>query len=134
MTFVDVPNAGGMDFIKWRARKHGVESRCYFMDTNEYFNTMLNSSFDYILFLDVIEHLKRWQRPIKKFAQDLKRGGVIICNFNRLLDFTNAEHIFMDKKSAKEYFIKCGLFPHGSMYYLRDFSDFKHDADEVPIQ
>lgn len=126
VTFVDIPGNGGIEFVKWRAKKHEIEERCHFFSDEAFLGApLLVDCFDYILMLDVIEHIPFEDCPtiLKRVARSLKPGGVLVNNFDLMKDYDNPEHINLNKRGVKEILIENKVFPFGPMFFVKDYSE-----------
>ena len=120
--FVDIEGAGGYEFVKWRAKRRGVEDRC---------GWKLGGPYDFILLLDALEHFPDPNALMRKLAPLLKDNGVVVTNYFYLGDHDNLEHISMDKETVKDTFISCGIYPlNPAVWIKRDlgFMDKKEDV------
>lgn len=113
MDFVDLDGTPAYEFLKWRAKKRNVS--CRFEWTGEY---------DFILFLDSIEHLKDWRPVLQKAVETLKPDGFIITNFFLNQDYENLEHINMDKQGVQEFFTAQGLYPVNQIVWIKKDLNF----------
>lgn len=110
MDFIDVPDAPGTKFIRWRAKHRGIEHRCGYELTGPY---------DYALFMDSIEHFVDWTGILRRVVDSLKPGGSIITNYFLNGDFANQEHINMDHNAVYQYLISLGMFPNNQLVFQK---------------
>lgn len=108
--FVDLDGTPAYEFLKWRARKNGVENRC---------GWTLNQGYDYAMFLDSIEHFQNWKEILSEVCSRIKDGGVIITNYFNNTDFDNIEHISMDHESVKNHLLSLGFYPTNEMVWVK---------------
>ena len=113
MDFIDLDGAPGYEFTKWRAKKRNIN--CSFEWTGDY---------DFILFLDSIEHLLEWKEVLQRAADSLKPEGFIITNFFLNQDYENLEHVNMDKEAVQKFLIERGLYPINQLVWLKKDMDF----------
>ena len=113
MDFVDLDGAPAYEFTKWRAKKRNIN--CGFEWSGDY---------DFILFLDSIEHLKDWKPVLQKAVDSLKPEGFIITNFFLNQDYDNLEHINMDKPAVQSFLTSNGLYPINQLVWLKRDLDF----------
>ena len=122
--FIDVDGAGAYEFTKWRAKKRGVEDRC---------SWKLGDNYDYIFFLDSIEHFANWREILGDAIGRLKEGGAIITNYWLNNDYANPEHISMDKDAVKDFLISKGVYPVSEILWVKKDIGFmdrkKEDRD-----
>lgn len=99
--FVDVPGGASEKFIRWRCEKHGVKD----------YSFELGDDYDWIMFLDSIEHLNPDKAPelLKDLIARLKTGGSLVTNYFYNNDMANVEHIYMRHLEVKDLFINEGL-------------------------
>lgn len=103
MDFIDVDGAEAYEFTKWRAKKRGVSERC---------GWTLGGPYDYVFFLDSLEHLPNWKEVLTDIASRLKdRTGALITNFFQNQDYLNPEHVNMDKQGVKAHLLSLGIYP-----------------------
>ncbi len=111
LDFIDVPGAGAYEFTKWRAKKRGILDRCGWDWKGPY---------DYIFMLDSIEHIEDWRGMLDKVEAHLKENGALITNYFFNQDYTNPEHISMDKNAVKEHLIKLGIYPSNQYIWVKN--------------
>lgn len=109
--FVDIDGAAGYEFVKWRASRREVKDRCGFE---------LNGPYDFIIMMDVIEHLKDWKETLAKVLSKLKPGGMFVTNYFILNDYDNPEHINMDKRAVKKFLVENDMTPGNQMFWRKD--------------
>ncbi len=102
MDFVDIDGTYAYEFTKWRAKHRQVESRC---------GWELRGPYDYILLMDVIEHLKDWKSVLSDICSRLRHNGAIVTNYFNNYDARNPEHINMDKSAIKKLFVEHSIYP-----------------------
>jgi 2-polyprenyl-3-methyl-5-hydroxy-6-metoxy-1,4-benzoquinol methylase len=108
--FIDVDGAGGYEFTKWRANKRNLNGKV---------GWKWGGPYDYILFLDSLEHLKNWEEILEKSVDALKDNGFIVTNYFIMKDFTNIEHINMDKKEVMSFLVNKGVYPINEMVFIK---------------
>lgn len=103
MSFVDIPDSEAIKFVKWRCDKYEINDRCGFK---------LGEDYDFILMMDVIEHLHpdTAEDTLVDIISRLKPGGSIVTSYWITYDYRNAEHIFMKHDKVKELFKHEGMF------------------------
>lgn len=109
--FVDIDGAGGIEFLKWRIKKYDLESRV---------GWKIQGPYDFVLMMDIIEHLKDWEPVLDNIFGRIKEGGAVITNFFRNMDFDNSEHINMDHKSVMKFFYSRKLIPRTEHIWFKD--------------
>lgn len=89
---MDIAGTGTFEFLKWRAKRHGVELT--FAESRGGVPALSGHRFDAIVAMDVLEHFPspEWRRVLKELVAHLKPGGVLFCNNAILDDPTHAEH------------------------------------------
>lgn len=108
--FIDVDGAGAYEFTKWRAKKRGIEDRC---------GWKLEGPYDYVFMLDSIEHLKDWKEILIDVISRLKERGALITNFFHNQDYTNPEHINMDKPAVMQFLTDNGVYPVNEYMWVK---------------
>jgi 2-polyprenyl-3-methyl-5-hydroxy-6-metoxy-1,4-benzoquinol methylase len=107
--FIDVDGAGAYEFTKWRAKKRGIS--CGFK---------LDGEYDYVFMLDAIEHIEDWQSTLNDVAKHLKENGALVTNYFDNEDYTNPEHVSMDKGAVQKHLISLGLYPHNNYLWVKN--------------
>lgn len=123
LDFIDVPGAGGYEFLKWRAKKRGVEDRC---------GWDWGGPYDYVFMLDSIEHLQDWESVMTEVCDRLKPTGALITNYWRNADYLNPEHINMNKEAVKNFLISKNIYPLNELLWVKKdlgFMDRKGEQD-----
>lgn len=111
MDFIDVDGAGAYEFTKWRAKKRGISERC---------GWSLKGPYDYIFMLDSLEHIADWRGALNDVDKHLKENGVFITNYFQNQDYTNPEHVSMDKAAVKKYLIALGIYPLNELQWIKN--------------
>jgi 2-polyprenyl-3-methyl-5-hydroxy-6-metoxy-1,4-benzoquinol methylase len=119
--FIDIDGSAAYEFTKWRAKKRGIEDRC---------GWTLGGQYDYVLFMDAIEHLRDWRGVLSDVIARLKTGGAIITNYFRNNDFANVEHISMNHAEVSRFLTQNGVFPLNELLWVKKDLDFM-DKGEV---
>lgn len=109
MDFIDVDGAAAYEFTKWRAKKRGVD--CGFM---------LNGEYDYIFMLDSLEHIEDWRGTLDLIDKHLKQNGALITNYFDNQDYTNPEHVSMDKDAVKKHLVSLGIYPRNEYLWVKN--------------
>jgi len=112
MDFVDVDGAPAYEFLKWRSQKRGMTNRCGWEPGHI-------GDYDYVLLLDSLEHMPHWQATLELAVNGLREGGAIFTNFFLNQDTENPEHVFMDKKAAKDFLVTRGVYPLNQICWVR---------------
>ena len=113
MDFIDLDGSPAYEFTKWRAKKRDI--KCGFEWSTDY---------DFIMFLDSIEHLANWREVLQKAIDNLIPNGFIITNFFLNQDYENLEHINMDKDGVKELLTDNGIYPLNEIVWIKKDLDF----------
>jgi len=126
MTFIDIDGAEAYEFLKWRAKRRGVEGRC------EWDWGPAEERWNYVLLLDAIEHWRDWEGMLERIERRLRHKGYIITNYFVLKDKNNPEHIMMDKQAVKNWFINHGIYPTGPWTLVKQDLGFM-DRPAAPV-
>ena len=106
--FCDIDGASGFEFLKWRCNKHNIE----FNGTDGRKLLDIIDTFDVVLAMDSIEHIKDWESIVNKLCNLLNNEGILISNIFKLADETdNVEHISLDKVAIATKLLENGLYP-----------------------
>jgi len=110
MDFVDLDGAPAYEFLKWRVDKRQVEGagweKC--------------GPYDFMLFLDSIEHLKDWAQILDDAVGRLKPKGILITNYFDTHDYNNPEHISMDHNAVAEFLVSRHMVPKSNTLWIKD--------------
>jgi len=121
--FCDIPGSVPYEFLKWRAKKHGLNgTRALFIDDPET-QWPGDATLDWVTCLDSIEHLPdgEWQCLLERISNSLVAFGGLLTNFVMLEDDNNSEHIFMDKGEFMKECVKHFLYPlNTAVFQKRD--------------
>jgi hypothetical protein len=110
LDFVDIDGTYAYEFLKWRIKKHDLMDRAGFK---------LQGPYDYVLMLDIIEHLKDWEKVLDNIISRMPYRGVFLTNFLRNNDTENPEHIFMDKEAFKEFMYSRKVYPMNDLVFVK---------------
>jgi GT2 family glycosyltransferase len=127
MDFIDVDGAPAYEFVKWRVKKRGIADRCGFK---------LGGRYDFVLFLDAIEHLPNWEEVLEDVISRMKDGAAFITNYFKNMDFSNPEHISMDHKAVRGFLIDRDIYPVNILVWCKNpkigmMDKGKENADAV---
>ena len=122
MDFIDINGSTAYEFTKWRAKKRGVEDLC---------GWSWGGLYDYIFFLDSIEHLENWEEVLAEAAKRLKTNGGIITNYYLNYDNKNPEHISMDKDAVTKHLISLGIYPLSEILWVKKDLGFMDRGKEA---
>ena len=111
--FVDIDGATPYEFLKWRAKKYGLDG------TYARFHWPDPMSCDYVIMLDSTEHLEDWKGVLLRCKSVLKPLGIVISNFMLNEDKNNNEHVFMDKPEFLKFMATIGLYPINTVVFQR---------------
>jgi len=94
------------DFIEWRIKKYGLADAVVVAKLPE-----PDASYDFVLLLDAIEHMnpEGLEEEMEGIIGMLKVGGVILTNYFDNRDYTNPQHINMDKGRVRRTMVRLGL-------------------------
>lgn len=110
MDFVDIDGAPAYEFLKWRVAKHSLEKGAGFS---------IRGPYDFLIFLDSIEHLQNWQKVLDQACGKLKDEGAFITNFFDNTDRENPEHINMDHEAVAQFLVSIGIYPVTQMFWVK---------------
>lgn len=110
MDFVDLDGAAAYEFMKWRVEKHGLEGAGW----------SLGGPYDFLLFLDSIEHIREWDEVLDESIGRLKQHGILITNYFDNHDYNNSEHISMDKQAVANFLASRGMVPKSNTLWIKD--------------
>lgn len=119
VTACDVRGTGTFEFLKWRAKTHGVSLRTHEIDgvTDGGMAHFGDARFDVIIAMDCLEHLPNWQIALRELSKHLKPHGILFANNAVLDDKTHPEHYDLDPKAFVAACAACDLLPVNSITY-----------------
>lgn len=112
MDFIDIDGSGSYEFTKWRAKKRGIDC-----------GWELKGPYDYVLMLDVIEHLEDWKEVLTSVIDSLADDGGIATNYFNNRDFSNPEHISMNHDEIRTFLFEKGLYPMNQYLWLKQITE-----------
>jgi hypothetical protein len=98
--FVDLDGAPAYEFTKWRVRRRKKTA-----------GWSVGENYDVLLLLDVIEHLPEAAQVLAELTQRLNEGGYLVTNYFLLTDYSNPEHISMDKQRIRQVLLENQVYP-----------------------
>jgi len=107
--FVDIDGCGSYEFTKWRAKKREIDC-----------GWKLNGPYDYVLMMDVIEHLENPIDVLGDIVGRLNPGAVIMTNYFVTHDDTNPEHISLNHDEVREFFLSNGMVRGNDYLWVKD--------------
>ena len=111
LDFVDIDGAAAYEFLKWRVKKHNLDSRVGWEAGGPY---------DFALFLDSIEHLCNWDEVLDNIIGRIKEGGVLLTNYFSNNDYNNTEHVNMDKQKVMDFLLSRNMVPRTMVAWVKD--------------
>ena len=108
MDFIDIDESGAYEFTKWRAKKRDIDC-----------GWELKGPYDYVLMLDVIEHLEDWKGVLTSVIDSLGDGGGIATNYFKNRDFANPEHISMNHDAVRTFLFEKDIYPVNEFLWLK---------------
>jgi len=108
MDLVDVDGAGAFEFVKWRAKRRDMK-----------IGFELGEDYDFIMLMDVIEHIQDWEDVLGDLIRRLRHGGILVTNYFENCDDTNPEHISMDKKAVKRFLVDHDMMPGNQNFWRK---------------
>jgi 2-polyprenyl-3-methyl-5-hydroxy-6-metoxy-1,4-benzoquinol methylase len=105
---VDLDGTPAYEFVKWRAKQRAI--KCGFTLSEEY---------DFVLMMDVIEHIADWKGPLSDIVGCMKPGAILATNYFSNVDYDNAEHISMDKKAVRDHLLSLEMYPQSAEAWIK---------------
>jgi len=113
MDFVDLDGATAYEFHKWRVDKNDdVDSDAA--------GWSLGGPYDFVLFLDAIEHIEDWEAVMDEALGRLKPRGILVTNYFDNHDYNNPEHISMDHNAVAQFLADTGMVPKSNTLWIKD--------------
>lgn len=117
VTACDLKDTGTLEFLKWRAKKHGVSLTV--VESTGGIPALGGDEYGAIIAMDCLEHIPEWRRTLDELVSRLKPGGVLFCNNGILDDQTHPEHYPMDMREFTKYCIDLDLMPFSSIGFMK---------------
>jgi len=115
MDYVDVEGASGYEFLKWRVSKYKFDDQVGYE---------MKGPYDFVMFLDSIEHLEDWRTVLDQAIGRLQPDGVFVTNFFSNRDFNNPEHINMDHAAVQAFMLERNVFPINDLVWVKKDNSF----------
>ena len=116
ITAMDIRGTGTLDFLRWRANKHGVPIEVV---ESEGGVPELKGEYDAIIAMDVLEHIPEWQQVLERFAFHLREDGMLFANNAILDDMTQPEHYELRPKEFIKACAETSLMPFTQISYSK---------------
>ena len=116
VTAMDIHGTGTLEFLKWRAAKHGVT--IHFIES-EGGAPELSGMWDVIIAMDSIEHIKEWRRVVEVLGEHLRPNGVLFSNNAILEDDLQPEHYHLPGKEFSAECMKADMMPFTQISYIK---------------
>ena len=111
MDFIDVNGAYCYEFLKWRAKKRLQSGNI---------GWQLRGDYDFMLFMDSIEHFSNWEEILGQCLTRLKPNGIFITNYFGLnASDPNVEHINMEQQAVWDFLIRNGVYPMNQIVWMK---------------
>ena len=118
VTACDLKGTGTFNFLRWRAMKKRVPIE--FVETETDIPPLkADQMFDFIIAMDVLEHLKTWPFVLKHLADHLVPNGVLFCNNGVLDDRQHPEHYDLRPADFVKKCLELGLMPFSGIGYIK---------------
>ena len=108
MDFYDLDGSGSYEFLKWRVKKRGIKA-----------GFAIGEQYDFILMMDVIEHLPDWEATLSFLVSKLPQGGLLCTNYFYNQDAANTEHISMNKKAVRKHLLDLEMYPQAPEAWIK---------------
>jgi ubiquinone/menaquinone biosynthesis C-methylase UbiE len=129
VTACDIGGTGTFEFLKWRAKKHGLD--ICFHDSRGGVPHLGGAEYDVIVAMDTLEHIPEWQTVLRELARVMKPMGALFSNNAILDDQIHPEHYSLDNKDFIEECLKNGLMPFNQITYVKR-EKLEHDQNVGP--
>jgi 2-polyprenyl-3-methyl-5-hydroxy-6-metoxy-1,4-benzoquinol methylase len=101
--FVDIEGTAVFDFVKWRIKKYKLDTKA---------NFSVGGPYDFVLLMDIIEHLKDWECYLDDIVGRMNVGAALFTNlFMMELRENDPEHVHMDKTGVQKFLTDRGFIP-----------------------
>lgn len=117
VTACDIAGTGTLEFLKWRAKQHGVALTYH--ESRGGVPALGGTRYDAIIAMDCLEHLADWRLALRELAGHLKPNGVLFCNNGILDDTTHPEHYPLDSRDFVHACLAADLMPFNQIAYVK---------------
>jgi SAM-dependent methyltransferase len=117
VTALDIGGSGPLEFLKWRAKKHGVQMT--FHESLGGVPGLCGTHYNAIVAMDSLEHLKDWRRALRELADHLKPQGGLFSNNAILVDDLHPEHYPLGNREFVAACVSLGLMPVNQITYVK---------------
>ena len=111
LDFVDLDGTPAYEFLKWRVDKHDLEN-CV--------GWSVQGPYDFVMFLDALEHFFDWEPILDNIIGRIKEGGVLLTNYFANNDYTNTEHVNMNKQPVMDFLLSRHMIPQSYNVWVKD--------------
>ena len=109
--FVDIDGAGAYEFLKWRVEKSEFPERA---------GWQVEGPYDFVLMLDIIEHLPKWEKTLDNIVGRIKEKGILITNYFYNRNYKNPEHISMNHQPVMDFLLSRNMIPRSNSLWQKD--------------
>lgn len=117
VTALDIRGTGTLEFLKWRARKHGTNIT--FHESEGGIPDLGREWYDIIIAMDTLEHTPEWKKVLAVLAAHLDPMGVFFSNNAILDDQLHPEHYTLDNREFISECMKHGMMPFNQITYVK---------------
>lgn len=117
VTACDIRGTGTFEFLKWRVAKTGLAMT--FVDSEGGVPDLGDATFDCIIAMDSIEHIKNWRDVVRVLAEHLNPGGVLFSNNGILDDKYHPEHYEIENRDFIEECMRHGVMPYNQITFIK---------------
>ncbi len=119
VTSVDIEGTGTLEFLRWRAERHGVELETF--GSKGGVTNLGDRQFDIIIAMDVLEHFPTpfWKDVLAELVAHLTPGGILFCNNAVLDDPNHAEHYDLRPKDFQIAAAELNLIASNQIMYVK---------------
>lgn len=119
VTACDIAGTGTFEFLKWRAKQHGLYAQMTWHDSQGGIPHLGSAQFDVIVAMDCLEHIEDWRTALQTLASHLKPTGVLFTNNAILDDHAHPEHYPMNTKEFLAACVQFDLQPINTITYTK---------------
>ena len=116
VTALDVRGTGTLEFLKWRAAKHGANIT--FIES-EGGVPKLKEHYDVIIAMDCLEHFPNWPDVLAVLSKHLREDGLLFSNNAVMDDMTQPEHYECHPRDFIKACVDCSLMPFTQISYTK---------------